>query len=729
MFLKLKETLSLQECMDNLAAIAEIDMEHPSRLGIIQGRKLVTDEEELPLGGSVQWLSEEGAEPIFEILDKTYRGIHQHLLFLYEDPESDWDNKKMETGMAAVMTLVGESANKMDRYLAYRLGVPDLVKIAEREEFKALQRFYLHHFQKKIQGGIAGSQVGDEGWERGQEAVLPVGDGLKDFETVRQDKEYELFYIRNEEGKPYFNTALLRNIKLKVDLASQAETFEEDPLLKVRAMQDRDLQASANQILGAYHAEIEEFFKIVKSAEGNTLARELRQGIMALFLAANPHNLLQNTNGKSCLQYFNDFHAFLRNCLKTGEYQKWIAYPPDRSDKMAHVLLSLVHGLCRSLFMRVGGVRQESVGLIHRTMRRGEEGSQGLAKGQESETVWNQFLREDEKLRSLLLQFPNGPLFKILDVIREEQDENTAIPFDPIGQGNLPSRIYQISYQGRQVDILRLAAPIIQSVINKADVVDEFRGFLRSRTSGSAKKHLIVNLQDRTSWREFSRVRALESLQKNAEFGHQIFVMTLPKDTDFYYQNNEYLNPSKAEDFLSALKLQVQGGERTGYGFPPLWKQGDIMHCVDLILPLIHTQFFHSKETLSRRNREDFIEIFYQFLILQAILHLMPDSISFTCKDAVDTGAAESAAFYGFLKLLRSDSLKTKEERDFLLWLLYTPALFMRERAIDPERLNRALAMLERCDAELSTHRDAIMRKLAEDRGFDALKTLDAIHL
>ncbi len=49
----------------------------------------------------------------------------------------------------------------------------------------------------------------------------------------------------------------------------------------------------------------------------------------------------------------------------------------------------------------------------------------------------------------------------------------------------------------------------------------------------SKKKHLMVNLNDRTSWHEYVRSAGLENLQKNAEFSQQFFVLTLPKDTDF----------------------------------------------------------------------------------------------------------------------------------------------------------------------------------------------------
>ena len=75
MISKVKEVLDLQEAMANLAAIAEINMEHPPLLGIVKGRTIATDEEEFPMG-TIQWLSSEGVEPIFDVLDKTYRTIH-----------------------------------------------------------------------------------------------------------------------------------------------------------------------------------------------------------------------------------------------------------------------------------------------------------------------------------------------------------------------------------------------------------------------------------------------------------------------------------------------------------------------------------------------------------------------------------------------------------------------------------------------------------------------------
>jgi len=728
---KLKEAIGIQEAMDNLAAVVGIDMENPPPIGIVKKTRIVTDEEEFPRN-TVQWLSEEGVESIVDILDATYRAIYIHLQSLYENPEMNWENEKTRKGIAAMMSLVGESADKITTYFTYRLGKPPVQKVSDREEFKNLQRFYVGRFEKKFDGGIEGDEAWGKEWEENKESELLdlSKTGLKDFETVRRDYEYELFYIRKEDGKPYFNAELLRNIKLSCDFEAEPESFEEDPLLKIRAMQDRDLLSSAGQILGDCHPQLIDFYKIFKKAEENDLAQTLSMAVLALFLAANPRHLLQNTIGKSCLEYYNDFHQFLRKAMKTTEYQKWIAYPPEATDKIAHNLLQLTHALAKSFFERAGGIKQESIGLIHRTMRRGEEVKQKekshLLKG---ETIWNQFLFDDEKLRSLLSKFPNGPLFKILDLIREEQEEDAIVPFDPIGQQNLPARLYQMERKGKKIEILRIPSPTRQSFINKVEIIDEFRGFLRALSSEKPpKKHLLINLQDRTSWKEYARSRALESLQMNAEFNHQLFVFTLPMDTDFYHQTNEYLNLNKADDFIKAFQDQLESAQECGFFFSPQFKANELKEFAHKSMAAIHEYFFHGKNSLTRRNREDFIEIFYQFFVLKCVDLLEPDSISFTCKDAVDTGAASTGLFYGFLKLLTGDFSK-KEEQDFLRWLFYTPALFIRERAIDPQRVNRAISALERFDGEMAERGKQILKTFGELYHSQFFKTLNVKHL
>ncbi len=720
---KIKETIDIQDAMDNLAAIAGIDLANPPPLGVVNRVRIVTTAEDF--GPEVaEWLSEEGTGVIVEVLDLTYRSILHHLRKMYQDPGMNWGSEKVRKGIASMMDLVGESPKKMERYFALRLGSAVSSDLVEREEYKALQKFYTRQFVHKFPVPIEGAASWDLEWEENSSTVLldATHTGLKDFETVRRDLEYELFYIRNENGEPYFNAELLRNIRLSCDFDLNGESFEEDPLLKVRAMQDRDLHATAGQILGECHGPIIDYYKISHKVEGNELGQSLGMAILALFLAANPRYLIQNTVGKSCQQYFIDFHRFLRRAMRSTEYQKLIAYPPDKTDKISHLLLYLTHALARGLFERVGGIRREAIGLIHRAMRRGEEIKQkGKEKLLRAETLWTHFLLDDEKLRTLLSQFPNGPLFKVLDLVREEKEENAIIAFDPIGQENFPSRVYELRMKGKKIDVLRIPSPTRQSLIHRAEVVPEFCAFLRAVPSAA---HLMINLQDRTSWKEYARSHTLETLQLNAEFSHQLYVLTLPKYTDFYYQINEYQNLNAASEFIQALKEQLFSGESCGFFFPSQIKMAEMVHFADGVIAAIHQHFFHGNKQLTRQNREDFIEIFYQFLILKCIETLKPTSLSFTCKDAIDTGSAELAIFYGFITLLNSD-FSDREDVEFLRWLLYAPALFIRERAIDPERLHRFLSVLERLDKELKEHHATILKVFEKSFGSQFLKSLE----
>lgn len=688
----LRESITFKDAMDNLSALASIDPSAVGPIGILGKNRIVVDEEEFPQL-EIRWLSAEGSEPLLEVLDSTFRAIYDYLLHLFESPEMDWDSERGRRAISAIIALAGESVTRLEKYLENLLGKSGS-KISDREGYRSL----IHLYERKFSGRVKD----DEPHE--------VDDAqLKNMETVRRDQEYELFYILKEDGSPYFSPELLRHMRLICDVESEGDSFEEDPLLQVRSMVDRDLQASAKQILSSCHLIINDFYKIFRRLSNNDLAASLSFSITALFLSANPNNLLQNTSGKTSQQYFEDFHRFLRSAFRTDEYQKMIAYPPEKGDKVAHLLLNLIHGLSDELFHRKGGVKQEAIGLIHRTARKGSEEHKITLKKEMS--IWNQLLVDDENYRSRLAKFPSGPLFKILDLIRMEERE--PISFDSISQGNYPMHLFEIHVRGKGIDVLHIPSPTRQQHVNKVEILDEMRGMLRYYSTGGApRKHLLINLQERTSWKEYARCKAVEELQKNAEFSNSLTVITIPKNTDFYTQNSEYLNVNTADEFMTAILQQLEMPEECGFYFPPSFKLNELVRFAESILPLIHRHFFQKKNVLTRRNREDFIEIFYQFVILKLIDQLQPDSISFTCKDAIDTGAAESACFFAFLKMF-SSGFDEKIDLDYFRWLMYAPSLFVRERATDPERLTRALTALERIDMSFKENKKAMVEDFA----------------
>lgn len=668
---KIKENIPLKVAMENLAAITAIDLHAPGPLGILRGAKILTSPEEME-GTDAQWLSGEGSDAVLEVLDATYRALQQHLTFLLESPEVDWSNEEQIRAIGAMMALAGESAVRMEKYLALRLGRP-VGKISERPEYQDLEHFYQRHIAKKIK--FTEPRAGGD-------------DRLDDIQIVRRDQDYELFYLRHEDGTPFFKREIVRHIRLNCDFGPEGDSFEEDPLLRVRAMLDRDLHSSAGQILHECHGLVADLFKGGKKLIGNQLAGCLNQAILALMMAANPRHLIHNTTGKTSLLYFDDFQHFLRAAMRTDEYQKWIAYPPESGDKTARLLLQLTHALCEALFRRRGGVKQESIGLIHRTMRRGIEDSK-IPK-QRGDTPWTQFLLEDENFRNLLTHFPNGPLLKVLDLIREDQDEERPIPFDPIGQGNLPLELYSLEANQKTVEVLRIPGPTSQLYIGKAEVIDEFKGFLRSYASGRVKRrHLLVNLQERNSWKEEARCRALEGIHKSAEFNEVFSLLGFSRSGMFYHQTGPYRETVAADEFLRALQEHFAGPETV----LPHAQRSILLAKAATLATEVHKTCFGSKPILTREERQLMIDMVQHLVVFAAIQEIGPDSISFSCKDAIDDGAAFSASFFALIKMMQSE-FATKEDCDYFRWILYTPALFLRERATDPERVLRLFDLL-----------------------------------
>lgn len=646
--------LSLAEAVDNLTALAGLDLDHPPRLGIVREKRITTDERE---PGAVFWLSGEGSENLLDLMDATYRAVYLHLLRMCEDAEHKWDNETERKGIEGLMALVGESAARLERYLELWIGGKQKGAVTERVEFQELSHIYKNSVLRKQKGTMPSREV-------------------RDLAGVISDREYELFFIRNESGEPYYTPEVLQEIQITADL--DGADFEEDPLLRVRSMADRDLQATAGQIIRMCEREIRDFYKLGRKQLDHALATSIGKALIALQLAANPHHLIQNTSGKSAMQYFSDFHHYLREAMRSDEYHHLVVYQAEKGDKVAPLLMHLSHALCFALFERPGGIKQEAIGLLHRTMRKGALPLKG-------DTIWNQMAIQDEELRSYLAKFPSGPLFKILDLVRREEE----VPFDPLGQENYPSQLFAMK-SGR---VLRIPCPTRQEMIQRAEIVEDFRGFLRAlqeRKEGL----LLVNLQDRTSWREFARCQALEALQRSAEFTDVFHLLTLTKGTDFYHQSHSYEKLDNAREFCELFEAQLKGGEASGYLFPAACRGKPFeLFCREMITR-VHETIFDSRAKLTREERQAFIEIGYLFLVLKVMELTRAQNLSFTCKDALDTGAVASATLYGFFKMV-DGGFASPEEADQFRLLAYGPALMHRERAVDSERLFRSLPALE----------------------------------
>jgi hypothetical protein len=112
------------------------------------------------------------------------------------------------------------------------------------------------------------------------------------------------------------------------------------------------------------------------------------------------------------------------------------------------------------------------------------------------------------------------------------------------------------------------------------------------------------------------------------------------------------------------------------------------------ILSFIHKEFFDNKITLVRQERLDFIEIFYFFITIKLLEVLDVSFAAFVCKDGVDISSCKNGFFYAASKILQKHILENEDIENFLLFV-YSPALLVRERLVDSQRLNRTISALQ----------------------------------
>lgn len=701
-----KESLEIDEAIENLTTIAEMEVDKKTPIGILQNTRLTTTEEDF-LYKEIEWLFPEDYEGFLERIKPSFIAVLDYFKKIFNNLETDWEDESLKKGIQSIMALVASSATKLNRYFSLFNKDVDFTK---RKEFLDIQRFYVDNIEKKVSLKLSGADIWTMQWEENKEKEAPDFDksGLKDFSVVLQDKDYELFYIKNIDGESFFSPELIRNIKLFTYFDDAVE-IKDDLFVKIRVINNKDLFFSSKQILKEMDKDIHDFYKYKFDWRENHLSGSINKSFMALMLASNPKIFEKTKPRKSSLEYFNDFKNFLRSSFKTDEYQKTLVLGRPNKDKKANFLINLLHKLSYAFFTRLGGVKEEVIGYIHRMIRKGKE----KEKLREDASIWNYILEDDDNIRSYLKEFPSGPLIKLAEDL-ESISEEEKVSFDPILQGNIPQKLYEMVINDLNISVLHLPSPTIQEEISKAVLVDEFLGFLREHKNRKTK-HLLINLQDSTSWREAARAKVIVDIQKRAEFIETITVISLSKNSAFYSQVDPFTYINDAEKFIHLLKEQIFSHEDKGYFLPKKIRENKTFEkFMDKVCLFIHKTFFSEKKDLSKQERRDFIELFFHFLVLKVIEMEKPSTLSFTCKDGIDLGSAMSGSFFSFVKLLSSPDWK-KEDEDFLLWLFYEEAILIRQRAIEPDSLIRQLSTIALIHSHLKGLKKAMKELYSED--------------
>lgn len=662
------KVLSVMEAVDQLSNMAEIDLK-------------TVHEEEFETSGEINWRDPRQALRNEPLIGETFSTLHKYLQNVVKTDSESLKDPQVVKGIQAIMLLATEAVAKMDKYAA--LYPEEYKPISHLKVYQDLQKYYL----QQILHQMPPPKEGEEAWESEIKGALQSSEkGLRDLEGVRKDHNYELFFIRDESGRPYFSRTLLRHIRLVGNFDELViHTEGEDPLLRIRELLDRELQEGATEIVKQITPYLDEFYQEAMKLKERSFVSDLNMAIMALRMACNPQNLIENQSLKTCLEYFADFHLFLRASMQASGYLKRL-HAKER-DPFSHILLTLTHALSCYFFHRIEP-RKETVALIHSMIERGKK---LLPPGTEKSQGEFASLREaDEALRYLLHHFPNGPIMRTLDAFREEE-ENQG--FDPLTQSNFPTRLYDFQTEGFHVSAIRLPSPVKQMKINEAKVVEEFEGLLHFYQSElKPDRHLLVNLQDRTVQGSYARCKALEDLASNREFQGAFTLLGLPTEGDFYRQDREYETVSGLPVFLEQFTSFLFSGKEGGCILP-------FKEHLEVFIPQAFeaaaSALFPGKASLKKRERHAFIDLGYLLIALKVIQLSSCDSISFTCKDGVDAGPLMGSLFFVLLRRLSGESSLTAQEKDHLLWMLYSPALIVRERPVDQEKLSRAFNAME----------------------------------
>ncbi|MEN9343479.1 MAG: hypothetical protein RLZZ453_266 [Chlamydiota bacterium] len=568
-----------------------------------------------------------------------------HTLYLYAQyliTSQIFSQEEMKQGVRSLLALSLEAAERLER-------IQGKGTVSSLKEFQDLNNLYHHKvlplFPKKE----------DEELRMGL-SFKGHSDGiLEGLHSVKEDRDYEFFLIRKEDGSSYVTPAMKAHIAL-LDQVNTLFCQEDSIVLKAALGHDRVCHEMAKQILKEKMGLIDSFYKEAFKFKHHDFIKSVNKALMALMLCANPRNLKSNSTGKVCAEYYQDFHLYLRNACTAPSKR--------REGKLDHFLQHVMHlkeELLSALFL---------IDLPIFELGTKMDAPLPLCK---------EIDRQKKTIADQLAKTFCGPLAKASDTIRKRK-----VGFDPLIQRTPLGQLYRLTLKGHEVSVLSLPAPVIQESVNKAVLAPEFIDF-KAQLLKEGKAHLLINLQERGAWRGHARSSCLES----AHDAKSLFVISLDRHTDFYHQSGPYVEWDDPEEFFKLCEEQMFS-QGTGFFLAPEFKS--------LLKPLckkIHISCFDGKERLTQKNRCDFIEILEWLFVIKVVEALKVDSLSFADKDGLDDASCMNTALWAICSLKNPEDSLCKEAQKKLFDLLFSTPLGLRGRvSLETFRLRQALEVL-----------------------------------
>lgn len=678
---KKEEDLSIVSAVEALSNIADLEFEAVSHDAVLAEER----ESGSTVIRAVRWLHQKNAERMLGILRDKLTVVLNYLRHFYRAEKNRFARSESVEGIRTIMLLVDEAADNLDRYTKLFLGA-QAKSIKSTKEFLDLCRFY----KKKILPIATHTKVAS--WIK----ALPLQTILEsavaaptswteipslgilgvEIEGIKNDSEYELLFLRQPDGTRFVSPKMLRSLKL----ASEVENVTKRDLREDQEVEHLSHAQSSTEIrylLGEVYPLLDAFFHMGQRAKGHEVYLGLYKPCIAL-LAASVQAVHQfpKEGSKSAEEYFRDFRSSFNEFLHMPEFQRMLAYPPHNEHSWEHSLFRLAQAFSSSLI--AGAPLSEELVEGMKALA-----SQALAKeaehvGVPDGTISQQLSVEGSALRSFFKELKGGLLSQMIQVL----EERGSLLFEPLLEESIPNHLFDLSWRGALIPIIRLPSPTRQEYINKATISEVFQVAIR-RYLSQKKGCLVINLQDRTSWKESARSGAIEDFCKKGEKEDRLFVFTQNRESDFYSQTGSFADMHLAEEFKEQLLSQII---ETGSG--SLWPVPFDEHFtqeVKALIQTIHVTLFNGRNVITRIRRMAFIELVYNLMILRAILMVHPDVIFISCKNGLDTALSTISSLFSLQAALQGTSL-SQTDVDWLRTILFGMPLIQRHRLLFPER-------------------------------------------
>jgi hypothetical protein len=660
----------------------------------------------------------QGVENI-EFMEKItqYQKALSKLLGVYQGIDFSTAKESFLSSTEKTVSLAIEAGLKLQQKQKQIQGESHIVELDEYQLFKEFYQKKIFPISEELSDWRALIHQIEKNWAELKDTSQSndrnyIEQNLLSIENVKKDHYYELFHLRKEDGKPFFHKKLIQNIRLLCQLGEFDINLEgDDPLVHSQIWREKTLQKNAQAILQTVYGEVNDFLKEVHRYKDMELTKLVKKVMMALMLSANSRNLIGHAPVKTCIQYFGDFQHFLQHLIRSQEYQKLLNNPPPKTNQFLWDIITFVQGVCFGVYSLnptpevFKNLMEEWVGEVDENV-----------DASDVSKIVDLIVKDEEIINKKLGHVPCGPLFKALDLVIEER---ASKGFSNSKLNHFSYKSFCVTGEGQNTALLHLPSPTEQVYVHKAVLTKEFEEFVRDVVSGSGEdKLLLVNFQDRTSWREFARSSCLEALNVCAEFSGKLNVITLPKNTDFYFQTSHYQDIKRFSTFKEQL-LEQFGSGGSGFHFSKkITSYLDVDH-IQKNIDVIHSLVFKGKDNLSVQERLNFIEIFYVVLTLQLMLRENPKFMAFICKDGIDVSPCAEQTLYLAIKAL-TQKATSEEDLELVRSLCFSSAIMNRERGIDKKVFDRSIEAL-RVISEMS---DDSRKKLLSDLGLQDLKEM-----